>query len=176
MGFRRWPEPGRDWGPIAPAAPPLADRQGAPNGLWRLVGALNAVTGQVDYQDNDIVGRRQLGRFYQHLDAPYPAATTLSLVQDTWSIHRHPDVVAVLATLPRLHPVWLPTYAPWLNPIEKLWRWLRQAVLRQHQLAADWPALRDRVRAFLDQFHTGSTELLHYVGLQAEGAQALRPQ
>ena len=29
---------------------------------------------------------------------------------------------------PRIEPVWLPTYAPWLNPIEKLWRWLRQEV------------------------------------------------
>ena len=58
--------------------------------------------------------------------------------------------------LPRCEPVWLPTYAPWLNPIEKLWRWLKGDVLKQHRLAGDWPALRRRVTAFLDQFATGS--------------------
>jgi hypothetical protein len=76
-----------------------------------------------------------------------------------------------------VEPVWLPTYAPWLNPIEKLWRWLRQDVLKLHRQASDWPGLRQRVRAFLDQFASGSLALLQYVGLAGEGklAQALRP-
>ncbi len=177
MGFTRWPDAGRVWGPSAPAPVPVASRQGATNGLWRLVGALNARTGQVDYRDNYIVGRHQLGKFYQQLDTAYPNATTISVVQDNWSIHRHPDVEAVVAELPRLRRIWLPTYAPWLNPIEKLWRWLRQTVLRQHRLAADWKALQARVREFLDQFGAGSDALLHYVGLHGKGAlaQAISP-
>jgi hypothetical protein len=63
----------------------------------------------------------------------------------------------------------LPTSAPWLNPIEKLWRWLRQDVLKMHRLAAPWSELRQRVSLFLDQFADGSTELLRYVGLAGEG-------
>ena len=78
------------------------------------------------------------------------------MVQDNWSIHTHDDVLAALATLPTIEPVWLPTYAPWLNPIEKLWRWLKQAVVKMHRLAAEWPELRRRVNAFLDQFAEGS--------------------
>jgi transposase len=66
----------------------------------------------------------------------------------------------------------LPTYAPWLNPIEKLWRWRKGDVLKQHRLAADWHALRQRVNAFLDQFATGSRALLRYVGLLGEGTLA----
>jgi putative transposase len=64
----------------------------------------------------------------------------------------------------------------WRNPIEKLWRWLKQDVLKQHRLAADWRALRQRVTAFLAQFAAGSHELLHYVGLLGDGklAQACR--
>jgi transposase len=65
--------------------------------------------------------------------------------------------------------VWLPTYAPWLNPIEKLWRWLRQDMLKLHQRADDWRALRGRVRAFLEQFAGGSQRLLEYVGLLGNG-------
>jgi hypothetical protein len=72
--------------------------------------------------------------------------------------------------------VWLPTYAPWLNPIEKLWRWLRQDVLKMHRLAAYWPELRRRVNTFLDQFADGSADLLRYVGLSGDGklASAIR--
>jgi transposase len=91
------------------------------------------------------------------------------VIQDNWSIHQHPDVLPALADYPRLQPVWLPTYAPWLNPIEKLWRWRRQDILKLHRLADAWDELRQRVRTFLDQFTTGSTELLHYVGLLGDG-------
>jgi hypothetical protein len=64
--------------------------------------------------------------------------------------------------------VFLPTYASWLNPIEKLWRWLKQTVLHLHGLADDLPALRAQVAAFLSQFTSGSPDaasLLRYVGL-----------
>jgi hypothetical protein len=176
MGFTRWPEPGRDWGPVAPAPAPVADRQGASNRLWRIVGALNAQTGQVTTLDGYIVGRRQLGQFARQLDATYPEAERIVLVEDNWSIHHHDDVLSVVAELPRLEIVWLPTYAPWLNPIEKLWRKLRQEVLRQHRLAGDWDGLLARVRAFFGQFAQGSAELLAYVGLRGDGllAQAMR--
>ena len=78
-------------------------------------------------------------------------------------------MVAALSKLPRIVPVWLPTYAPWLNPIEKLWRWLRQDQLYLHRLASDWETLRRRVNAFPDQFAAGSPALLQYVGLVGDG-------
>ncbi|SRR6266536_1344420 len=176
MGYTRWPDPAPDWGPAAPAPRPLADRAGSKQQLWRMIGALNALTGQVDTRDNYIMGREQVSAFYRQLDHRYAAAEHVYLIQDNWSIHSHPDVLATLEALPRLEPVWLPTYAPWLNPIEKLWRWLKQDVLKQHRLAADWRALRQRVTAFLNQFAAGSHELLHYVGLLGDGklAQACR--
>lgn len=60
--------------------------------------------------------------------------------------------------------------------MEKLWRWLRQEVLRLHQCAADWPTLLSQVYGFLDQFALGSQNLLRYVGLLGDGilAAALR--
>ena len=59
----------------------------------------------------------------------------------------------------------LPTYACWTNPIEKLWRWARQAVIHLHRLSNDWTALQEKVIDFMEQFKDGSQELLHYVGL-----------
>jgi transposase len=176
MGYARWPDPACDWAEGAPAPAPRADRARSPNLLWRIIGALNAVTGQVHYLDGYIVGRAKVIAMYDQLDRAYSDVPRVLVVQDNWSIHSHPDVVAALKRWPRIEPVWLPTYAPWLNPIEKLWRWLRQDVLRMHRLAADWPQLRSRVRQFLDQFATGSHALLHYVGLVGQGkmAQAMR--
>lgn len=113
---------------------------------------------------------------YAHIVSRYAWASRIYVVQDNWSIHRHPEVLEALTKLPQIEPVWLPTYAPWLNPIEKLWRWLRQDVLKMHQLAANWSQLRQQVHAFLDRFVTSSKELLRYVGLSGNGklARAIR--
>ena len=169
MGYYRWPEAAPDWMLAAPDAPTLARRAGPTNRQQRLIAALNALTGQVDYLDNYLVGRQQVIAFYQQLDRTYAGVERVYLVQDNWSIHHHDDVQAALADLPHLELVWLPTYAPWLNPIEKLWRWLRQDVLKLHRLADDWRTLRERVNAFLDQFVPGSHALLRYTGLIGDG-------
>ena len=164
FGYYRWPDPARDWGP----EPRRANRAGN-NQQWRTVGVMNALTGQVNYFDGYIVGRHQLKTFYAQVDQAYAKAQGVYLIQDNWSIHAHPEVLAALNTYPRLRPVWLPTHAPWLNPIEKLWRWLRQDVLKLHRDVMDWQRVKQRVRDFLDQFQHGSQALLRYVGLVGEG-------
>jgi hypothetical protein len=164
FGYRRWPEVAPTWS----LERALAQRAGN-NQQWRTVGALNALTGQVSYLDGYIVGRRQVMEFYAQLDHTYPAAELLYVIQDNWNIHTHPEVLAAVAHYPRIQPVWLPTYAPWLNPIEKLWRWVRQDVLKMHRWVEDWPQVKQRVRDFLAQFAQGSQELLDYVGLAGEG-------
>jgi transposase len=176
MDYGRWPEAAADWVAQAPAPAPVAGRKGNNERKWRLIGALNALTGQVTYLDNYIVGRKQVIKLLKQLDAAYPQAERICVVLDNWSIHQHAEVQAALSLLPRVQVVWLPTYAPWLNPIEKLWRWFRQDLWYLHQQADDWSALQARVHQFFDQFASGSQELLRYVGLLGEGqlAQALR--
>lgn len=165
FGYSCWPEPARDWS----ATTPVARRSDNNNQQWRTVGALNALTGQVTYLDAYIIGRAKLIEFYKRLNRLYRRFDTVYVIQDNWSIHQHPEVLQALAGFPRLQPVWLPTYAAWLNPIEKLWRWVRQDVLKLHRLADDWLELRHRVQLFLDQFGHGSADLLRYVGLLGDG-------
>jgi hypothetical protein len=170
MGYYRWPAVAPDWQAVMPRATACQVHKAGPtNRQQRLIGALNALTGQVDYLDNYVVGRTQVSAFYRRLDQVYPAARRIYLVQDNWSIHHHDDVLATLGQLPRLEPIWLPTYAPWLNPIEKLWHWLRRDVLKGHRFADDWSQLRSQVNTFLDQFARGSPALLRYVGLVGDG-------
>jgi transposase len=163
-GYQRWPEVAPTWG--AEAA--VAQRAGTTQ-QWRTIGCLNALTGHVNFLEGYIVGRQQVCQFYGQIAHTYPKAELIYVIQDNWNIHTHPDVLAALAAWPRLKPVWLPTSAPWLNPIEKLWRWVRQAVLKMHRWVEDWPRVTQRVRDFLDQFAHGPQALLHSVGLLGEG-------
>ena len=165
FGYQRWPEVAPTWAVEAAVAQRAGNNQ-----QWRTIGALNALTGQVNYLDGYIVGRQQVSQFYGLLNRAYPKTVErIYVIQDNWNIHTHPDVLTALAKYPRITPVWLPTYAPWLNPIEKLWRWLRQDILKMHRWVEDWPHVKQRVQDFLDQFAQGSAALLRYVGLKGQG-------
>jgi len=72
----------------------------------------------------------------------------LFLVWDNRPVPSHHDVLAEAARL-QIRLLWLPTYSPWLNPIEKLWRKLRQEAVNGNRLADAWTALRTVVTAFL---------------------------
>lgn len=186
--FTRQPTLAHDYEQRGPYQP-LARRSHRSDTQFRGIGALNAVTGQVTYRQASKIRLPFLSAFYAVLRQTYPAAETIFVAQDNWPVHVHPDVLVRLA--PQQSPFWptvpanwpteprpravredlpiqllfLPTYASWLNPIEKLWRWLRQDVLHLHRLADDWPALKQRVLDFMTQFIAGSTDLLRYVGL-----------
>ncbi|MCA9968048.1 MAG: transposase, partial [Anaerolineales bacterium] len=87
------------------------------------------------------------------------------VVQDNCpSVHKHPTVLQTAKEL-GIVPLFLPTYASWLNPIEKLWRWLKADVLHNHPWAHDLGRLRQETATFLDQFHHPNEALLAYVGL-----------
>jgi hypothetical protein len=173
MGDYRWPEPGEGWCETAPTPAPHTDRQKSKQAQWRLIGVLNALTGQVNYLDGYIVGRAKVIALDEQIAIAYAWAERIFVAQDNWSIHKHEDVSSALTKFPTIQPVWLPTYSPWLNPrpggTRKLWRWLRHDILTGHRLAADWSLLRKRVNGFLDQFATGSQSLLRYTGLLGTG-------
>jgi hypothetical protein len=75
----------------------VAQRAGN-NQQWRTIGALNALTGQVNYLDGYIVGRQQVIQCYAHLNRAYSEEERLYVIQDNWNIHPHPDVLTALAS------------------------------------------------------------------------------
>ena len=143
-------------GPVAP----LSCRSSS---YYRYAGALNVASGQLTWLGRSKMGVQDLRRFLAKLRAAYPGPP-IHLLWDNWPVHAHPEVLARAAALD-IGVLWLPTYAPRLNPIEKLWRWLTQDLLHHHRLADQFPALQARVAAWLDQFARPSPALLRYVGL-----------
>lgn len=143
---------------------PLAELGYKPNRKRRVAGALNALTGRLHVTLNSHCGVNQLIRFYQQLEQAYPQAERIFLVQDNWPVHRHPDIIRWLETS-RTQLVFLPTYAPWTNPIEKVWRYLKQDLLHLHSWRDDWNGLLAAVQTWFERWRDGSVDLLHYVGL-----------
>jgi DDE superfamily endonuclease len=142
---------------------PLCDLSHRSNTRFRISGGLDHRSGATTYLTGSKLTRSKLCQFLTRLRARYPTQA-ITLVWDNWPVHQHPDVLAHASAL-GIHILWLPTYAPWTNPIEKLWRWLRQEVLHCHRHADQWEALKGAATSFLDQFADGSTALLRYVGL-----------
>ena len=168
---------------------PLALRSYRSNTKTRIVGALNYVDGSVVYRQRSKISVSVLGDFWYDLALKHPTAQAIAVVVDNWPVHFHPDVLAPLQTQTFAFPThnpshWpteptraakhdhlpirllqLPTYAPWLNPIEKLWRYLYQEVLHLHQFSDLWDQLKQKITERLDQFALPSPFLLNYVGL-----------
>ena len=135
------------------------------NTCMRVIGYLNAVTGAVHSHDTGSVTAKRLAESVSQIAKWYPDAEKIYLVWDNWFVHLHDKVANALEKSPRVEVLPLPTYAPWLNPIEKLWRWLRQRLSHTHPWSDDFLKFRDQVRAELAWLSTGHPELLRYVGL-----------
>jgi transposase len=134
------------------------------NTKYRLAGALDAVSGRHHVLGRSKVGIRALRAFLQQLRAAYGPEREVTLAWDNWPVHKHPEVEAE-ARAQRIALLYLPTYAPWTNPEEKVWRKLEEEQLRMHRLAARWDELKAQSLAFLQQYDKPSPELLRYVGL-----------
>ena len=131
----------------------------------RVVGLLDAMTGRTAFWDCKSVTAERLAGYFKQIGRLYPEARKVYLVMDNWPVHFHPKVTAALASDPRIQVVALPTYAPWLNNIEKLWRWLKQRVTHAHPWCDDFPTFRNQVRDELECLSSGSAELRRYCGL-----------
>ena len=142
--------------------PPTARLSQRANTKCRFSGALDLRTGRLTWLARSLMGVTNLKRFLTKLRLGYPA-DRLVLIWDNWPVHQHPEVLARAAEL-EVELLWLPTYAPWTNPIEKLWRWLKQDLLHHHGLADHWEELKRRVKAWLDRFAQPAPDLLRYVG------------
>ena len=164
VSFYRQPSQAWLWAYLGRRQPRLPYSHRA-NTLMRVVGLLNAATGQVHAWDFSHVTADRLARCFQQIGRLYPNALRIYLVLDNWPVHFHPKVQAALAADPRIHLLPLPTYSPWLNPIEKLWRWIKQRVTHAHPWSDDFLAFKEQIRTELQQFAFGSDDLLQYCGI-----------
>jgi len=160
----RQPSVAQTWwltGKKCPVAP-LSHRS---NTKIRIAGALDVREGRIHYHLFSRCGVAELTRFWKSLASHYHNCEKVYLVMDNWPVHFHQRIWDQLKQSGRVEPVPLPTYAPWLNPIEKVWRYLKQKTIHMHAMSDDLDKLKLNIASVLDQFKSGSTEMLRYAGL-----------
>lgn len=135
------------------------------NTRMRVVGFLEACTGQVLAWDMSQVTVGEMARCVGRVSAGLADKKVIYIVWDNWLVHDHPTVQAAIQKDSRIRIVSLPTYAPWLNNIEKFWRLLRQHVAHAHPWSDDFIQFRQTIRHKVGQYANGSPDLLRYVGL-----------
>ena len=143
---------------------PRAVRAHAKNTKRRTVATLDVGDGRTLHASASKMGVKGLCRFFAMVREHYGPDVRLLLIWDNWPVHYH-EAVLLAAAQYGIELLWLPTYAPWLNPIEKLWRKLVEEVLCLHRLSAAWEQLQEEVQRFLSSYNRPAPDLLRYVGL-----------
>ncbi|HEX6751431.1 MAG TPA: IS630 family transposase [Longimicrobium sp.] len=164
--FYRLPHAGRTWhceGGGGGAQPTAVHTAGS-NTRRRIVATLDVQDGRVLFQTGSMIGIKALRAFLRRIRRHYGDELRLVIVWDNWPLHYHPEILRV-AGEERIELLYTPTYAPWTNPIEKLWKKLRHDVLRLHHCSGEWKKLRARVDGYLAKLRGANPALLRYVGL-----------
>jgi hypothetical protein len=72
--------------------------------------------------------------FLNHLDRSVPTGVDIHLSADNDDTHQHPKVKTWLARRPRYHLHYTPTYARWLNQVERWFGLITQLAIRRGSL------------------------------------------
>jgi len=132
----------------------------------RIAASIEVNTGVLIARQRSRFNVKEMYRYFRLVEKRYPKAERISIALYNWPVHFHAFVLEELAKRhSRIELLPLPTYAPWTNPTEKVWRLLAKDVLNQHEFVEDWPGLQQAVTDWLATFAQGSQPLLHSVGL-----------
>lgn len=115
-----------------------------------IAGALNARTGAVVWTEHTAKTSELFLRLLEALLGTYRRARRLYLIADNYIIHKSRMTLGWLARHPKIQLVYQPTYHPWVNDIEKLWKKLHDTVTRNHRHNT-LPQLMRAVTCFLNQ-------------------------
>jgi transposase len=93
---------------------------------FAVLGAVDYASGQVIWQTSGRKGEAAFAAFLDHLARSLPAGEPAVVVLDNVGYHKsHALRDAWRRLSDRLQPFFLPAYAPQLNLIERLWRYLK---------------------------------------------------
>ena len=80
---------------------------------------------------NPAIAVRSCSPSLRHIEANVPAQLDVHLVVDNYATHKHPKVRTWLARRPRRHIHFTPTYASWLNQVERFFALITQRAIRR---------------------------------------------
>ena len=120
--------------PLLPLSPGQAERRSHDykrHGTTALFAALDIATGRVLGRCYRRHRATEFRRFLDAIDAAVPAELDIHLVMDNYATHKAPAIKAWFAKLPRYHLHFTPTYASWLNQVERWFALLTERQIRR---------------------------------------------
>jgi putative transposase len=132
------------------------------------LGAVNYHTGETVVLFKRRTRRREVAELLQTLVDKHPTGT-IYVAWDNADTHQDDEIEAVVrGAADRLVLLYLPTYSPWLNPIEMLWRHFRREVTHC-ELFETVEALLQASCAFFERYNQRLAQVLSIIGSHAVG-------
>lgn len=127
------------------------------------IGGVNYHTGETVVIFRRRKRRPQIAEFLQYLLNAHPQET-IYVAWDNVNTHQDDEVEAIVRSAAgRLVLMYLPTYSPWLNPIEMLWRHFRREVTHC-ELFETVKLLLQASKDFFDRFNQTPEQVLSIIG------------
>jgi len=101
------------------------------HGTTTLFAALNVLNGAVLATCKPRHRHQEFLSFLRQIDAAVPADLAVHCIVDNYATHSHPKVKAWLASRPRWHMHFIPTYSSWLNQVERFFALITDKAIRR---------------------------------------------
>jgi putative transposase len=101
------------------------------HGITTLFAALDIANGQVLTDCKPRHRNQEFLGFLKRIERNVPPELDVYLVMDNYATHKHANVKAWFARHPRFHPHFVPTYASWLNQVERWFALITQKAIRR---------------------------------------------
>jgi putative transposase len=125
------------------------------HGTTTLFAALDIATGEVITQCKARHRHQEFLSFLRHLDRNIPAPFDVHLIIDNYATHKHAKVKAWLAKRPRYHVHYTPTYASWINQVERWFGLITQQAIRRGTFSSV-KELVAKINQFVKHYNTHS--------------------
>ena len=131
--------------------------EGVTHDSWRhgtttLFAALEVATGTVITDCKTRHRHQEFLGFLRRIDANVPADLDVHLIVDNYVTHKHARVKAWLAKRPRYHVHYTPTYASWINQVERWFGIITEQAIRRGSFRSV-PDLVRSINRFVEQYN-----------------------
>ena len=122
------------------------------HGTTTLFAALDLTHGKLIGQCKARHRHQEFISFLNHVDENVPADLDIHLILDNYGTHKHAKVRAWLARHPRYHLHFTPTYASWINQVERWFAIISQRAIRRGSFR-NVRELRQRIEQFIERYN-----------------------
>lgn len=126
------------------------------HGTTTLFAALDIATGSVITECKPRHRHQEFLSFLRHIDDNVPESLAVHLIIDNYCTHRHAKVKQWLARHKRFHMHYTPTYASWLNQVERWFALISQQAIRRGSFRSTKELVR-RIEEYVDTYNKDSS-------------------